>query len=54
MFAHGFRYCEVPATMRVRSAGSSKKGGNLVYGARYGGVMLGTWWREGRPRAGSR
>ncbi|MEO6509863.1 MAG: glycosyltransferase family 2 protein [Nocardioides sp.] len=51
VFAHGFRYAEVPATMRVRSAGASKKGGNLVYGARYGRVMLGTWWREGRPRA---
>jgi glycosyltransferase involved in cell wall biosynthesis len=53
VFAHGFRYAEVPATMRVRSAGSSKKGGNLAYGARYARVMLGTWWREGRPRARS-
>ena len=51
VFAHGFRYAEVPATLRVRSAGSSKKGGNLAYGARYARVMLGTWWREGRPRA---
>ena len=51
VFAHGFRYAEVPATMQVRSAGSSKKGGNLVYGARYARVMLGTWWREGCPRA---
>jgi glycosyltransferase involved in cell wall biosynthesis len=50
VFAHGFRYAEVPATMRVRSAGASKKGGNLVYGARYARVMLGTWWREGCPR----
>ncbi len=50
VFAHRFRYAEVPATMRVRSAGSSKKGGNLVYGARYARVMLGTWWREGCPR----
>ena len=50
VFAHGFRYAEVPGTMRVRSAGSSKKGGNLVYGARYARVMLGTWWREGCPR----
>ncbi len=52
--AHGFRYAEVPATMRVRSAGASKKGGNLAYGWRYARVMLGTWWREGRPRARSR
>ena len=51
VFAHGFRYAEVPGTMRVRSAGSTKKGGNLVYGWRYARVMLGTWWREGRPRA---
>jgi glycosyltransferase involved in cell wall biosynthesis len=51
VFARGFRYAEVPATMRIRSAGSSKKGGNLVYGARYARVMLGTWWREGCPRA---
>jgi glycosyltransferase involved in cell wall biosynthesis len=51
VFAHGYRYAEVPATMRVRSTGSSKKGGNLLYGARYARVMLGTWWREGRPRA---
>lgn len=54
VFAHGFRYAEVPGTMRVRSAGASKKGGNLAYGTRYARVMLGTWWREGRPRAGRR
>jgi glycosyltransferase involved in cell wall biosynthesis len=51
VFAHGFRYAEVPGTMRVRSAGSTKKGGNLGYGWAYARVMLGTWWREGRPRA---
>jgi glycosyltransferase involved in cell wall biosynthesis len=51
VFAHGFGYAEVPGTMRVRSAGSSKKGGNLVYGWRFARVMLGTWWREGCPRA---
>lgn len=48
--SHGFRLLEVPGTMRARSAGASKKGGNLRYGARYAGVMLGTWWREGCPR----
>jgi hypothetical protein len=47
--SHGFRVLEVPATMHVRSAGSSKKGGNLTYGARYARVVLGTWWREGCP-----
>jgi hypothetical protein len=47
--SHGYRVLEVPATMHVRSAGSSKKGGNLVYGSRYARVVLGTWWREGCP-----
>jgi glycosyltransferase involved in cell wall biosynthesis len=47
--SHGFRVLEVPATMHVRSAGSSKKGGNLAYGTRYARVVLGTWWREGCP-----
>ncbi len=37
----------------VRSAGSTKKGGNLVYGSRYARAMIGTWWREG-CRAGGR
>ena len=51
VISRGFRYAEVPATMHARSAGSSKKGGNLVYGLRYARVMLGTWWREGCPHA---
>jgi hypothetical protein len=50
VISHGFRVLEVPATMRVRAAGSTKKGSNLRYGARYARVMLGTWWREGCPR----
>jgi hypothetical protein len=49
-FSHGFRVLEVPGTMHLRNAGSSKKGRNLVYGRRYAGVVLGTWWREGCPR----
>jgi glycosyltransferase involved in cell wall biosynthesis len=48
--SHGFRVLEVPATMHLRTAGSTKKGRNLVYGRRYAGVVLGTWWREGCPR----
>ena len=48
--AHGFRVVEVPGTMRVRTAGTTKKGRNLVYGTRYARAMLGTWWREGCPR----
>jgi len=47
--SRGFRVLEVPATMHARSAGSSKKGGNLTYGMRYARVVLGTWWREGCP-----
>lgn len=46
----GYRIAEVPATMHVRAAGSTKKGGNLVYGTRYARVVLGTWWREWRSR----
>jgi hypothetical protein len=48
--SHGYRVLEVPGTMHVRAAGSTKKGRNLVYGRRYAGVMTGTWWREGLPR----
>ncbi len=46
--AHGYRIAEVPATMRVRAAGASKKGGNLVYALRYARVVFETWRREGR------
>jgi hypothetical protein len=49
VLSHGFRVLEVPATMHVRSAGASKKGGNLAYGWRYARVVLGTWWREACP-----
>lgn len=47
--SHGFRIAEVPGTMHVRTAGSTKKGRNLVYGSRYARVVFGTWWREGCP-----
>jgi hypothetical protein len=49
VLSHGWRVAEVPGRMRVRSAGATKKGKNLVYGRRYAGVVLGTWWREGAP-----
>lgn len=51
--AHGFRVVEVPTTMRQRTAGESKKGNNLLYGLRYGGVVVGTWFsqRAARRRA---
>jgi hypothetical protein len=46
--AHGYRVLELPMLMRVRASGRSKKGNNLVYGARYARVVLRTWWRERR------
>lgn len=45
---HGFRVVEVPTTMRERTAGRTKKGRNLLYGLRFGRVVVGTWWRERR------
>ncbi|HLR93217.1 MAG TPA: glycosyltransferase family 2 protein [Jiangellaceae bacterium] len=47
--SHGYGIVEVPGTMHVRTAGTTKKGGNISYGCRYAGVVLGTWWREGCP-----
>jgi glycosyltransferase involved in cell wall biosynthesis len=44
----GYRVVEVPATMRLRTAGTTKKGGNLVYGYRYARAVFGTWLRERR------
>jgi glycosyltransferase involved in cell wall biosynthesis len=48
--ANGFRVKEVPATMYKRAAGETKKGGNLIYGARFARVILTTWWQM-RPTA---
>ena len=42
----GFRVAEVPTTMRQRLSGTSKKGGNLLYGLSYARVIAKTWWRE--------
>jgi glycosyltransferase involved in cell wall biosynthesis len=44
--SQGVAYGEVPVTMLTRAGGKSKKGGNLVYGYRYGRVLLRTWRRE--------
>jgi glycosyltransferase involved in cell wall biosynthesis len=52
----GYRIAERPIVMRKRIAGTSKKGHNLLYGARYARVILGTWWRDRRavrPRVAS-
>lgn len=46
VLASGARLLELPMTMRVRSAGTTKKGNNFVYGMRYGRVMTRTWFRE--------
>lgn len=44
--ALGARLLEQPMTMRIRSAGTTKKGNNFVYGVRYGSVLTWTWLRE--------
>jgi glycosyltransferase involved in cell wall biosynthesis len=46
VMARGARVLEVPMTMRRRRVGASKKGSDLVYGARYARVMVRTWCRE--------
>ena len=48
----GFRTAEVPATMHRRSTGKSRKGPDLLYGARFGRVVMATWRRERRHRRG--
>jgi hypothetical protein len=48
--ANGYRVREVPVTMYQRTAGTSKKGGNFVYGYRFTRVVLTTWWQV-RPLA---
>jgi glycosyltransferase involved in cell wall biosynthesis len=48
----GFRYVEVPMTMRKRWHGKTKKGFSLLYGLRYARVLLGTWFRA-RHRKGA-
>lgn len=50
VLAHGFTVLEVPGTIHKRKVGESKKGHNAIYGLRYAGVVLRTWWRERRRR----
>jgi glycosyltransferase involved in cell wall biosynthesis len=47
----GYRIAERPVVMHRRTAGVSKKGHNVLYGARYARVIARTWWRG---RGGSR
>jgi hypothetical protein len=44
----GYRLSEVPIAMEARQAGKTKKGGNFLYGVRFGSVVVGTWAREAR------
>jgi glycosyltransferase involved in cell wall biosynthesis len=48
--AKGYRFVEVPMTMRLRAHGQTKKGPWLLYGLRYARVLTGTWLRERRRR----
>ncbi|MDA8045365.1 MAG: glycosyltransferase family 2 protein [Actinomycetota bacterium] len=43
--ALGYRVIEAPVTVRPRAHGASKKGTNLLYGLRFGRVVIGTWLR---------
>src|SRR5260370_41599713 len=50
VLTHGFRVEEVPAPIHKRKVGGSKKGHNAIYGLKYAGVVLGTWWPERQRR----
>jgi glycosyltransferase involved in cell wall biosynthesis len=50
----GYRIAERPIVMRKRAAGESKKGNDLLYGARYARVILRTWLRDRRAMSGIR
>jgi glycosyltransferase involved in cell wall biosynthesis len=66
VIARGYRVLEVPAIIRSRTAGQSKKGRNrfsrlglpvvddLYYGGRFARVVLRTWWRERRSPGAAR
>jgi len=40
----GARVSEIPVTIQRRTAGASKQGMTLLYGARFTWVLLQTWW----------
>jgi glycosyltransferase involved in cell wall biosynthesis len=50
VISRGFRVAEVPATIRKRRIGESKKGHNAFYALHFAGVIAGTWWRESHRR----
>ena len=49
--ACGYRVAERPVVMHERTAGESKKGHDVLYGLRYGRVLVRTWWRTRRTLA---
>jgi glycosyltransferase involved in cell wall biosynthesis len=49
--ACGYRVTERPVVMHERIAGESKKGHDVLYGLRYGRVLVRTWWRTRRSLA---
>jgi len=42
----GWRATEVPTVWHPRQSGTTKKGANWLFGARYARVVFSTWWRE--------
>lgn len=42
----GWRVAERPTCWLPRTSGTTKKGKNVLFGLRYGRVVLTTWWRE--------
>jgi hypothetical protein len=46
--SRGWRLGERPTVWHPRSSGTSKKGNNLLFGARYTWVVARTWLRERR------
>ncbi|MGH9020595.1 MAG: glycosyltransferase family 2 protein [Acidimicrobiales bacterium] len=42
----GWRASEVPTVWHPRASGTTKKGANWLFGARYARVVIATWWRE--------
>lgn len=48
--SRGWRVVERPTVWHERASGTSKKGGNLLYGFRYAAVVLYTWRRQRAER----
>jgi glycosyltransferase involved in cell wall biosynthesis len=47
----GWRITERPTRWLPRTSGTTKKGGNYLFGLRYAEVVLTTWWRERKGSA---